>query len=70
MLFDAIASILPPYTSMPSQHITQECWTTVTLEIIMIMPFNNILDHQILFEMIMDLQRIGQDHLLIDIKIY
>ena len=58
MLFDAIASILPLYTSIPSHHITQECWTNVTLEIIMIMPFNNILDHQILFEMIMALQRI------------
>ena len=55
MLFDAIASILPPYTSMPSQHITKECWTTVTLEIIMIMPFNNIFDHPILLEVMLEL---------------
>lgn len=57
---------------MPSQHITQECWTTVTLEITMIMPFNNIFDHQISFEIIMELQRILQDYFLINrhIEIY
>ena len=70
MLFDAIASILPPFTSIPSQHITKECWTKATLEIIMVMPFNNIFDHLILFEITMELQRISQDHLVIDIEMY